>query len=77
MNLSTPALLPVHDLISNLVFCNGGANVDTVFVDGRKVLAGGRVCGIDEEALGRAVQRRADAIREQMHFNVREPWPVE
>ena len=77
VNLGTPALLPVHDLISNLVFCNSGANVDTVFVDGRKVLDGGRVCGLDEEALGRAVQRRADAIREQLHFQLRQPWPVE
>ena len=77
VDLGTPALLPVHDLISNLVFCSGGAHVHTVFVDGRKVLDNGRVTGIDEEALRRAVQRRADAVREQMHFRVRETWPLE
>lgn len=77
VDLGTPTLLPVHDLISNLVFCNSGANVHTVFVDGRKVLDGGVVTGIDEAALGLAVQRRADAIRNQLRLDTRQTWPVE
>jgi hypothetical protein len=59
------------------VFCNSGANVHTVLVDGRKVLDGGVVTGIDEAALGREVQRRADAVRDQLRFNTRCTWPVE
>jgi 5-methylthioadenosine/S-adenosylhomocysteine deaminase len=77
VDLRTPTLLPVHDLISNLVFCNSGANVHTVFVDGRKVLDGGVVTGIDEAALGLAAQRRADAIRNQLRLDTRQTWPVE
>jgi len=77
VDLRTPALLPVHDLVSNLVFCNSGANVHTVFVDGRKVLDGGVVTGIDEAALGRTAQSRADVIRDQLRFNTRQIWPVE
>jgi cytosine/adenosine deaminase-related metal-dependent hydrolase len=77
VDLGTPALLPVHDLVSNLVFCNSGANVHTVFVDGRKVLDGGVVTGIDETALGRAAQNRADVIRDQLGLNARQIWPVE
>jgi 5-methylthioadenosine/S-adenosylhomocysteine deaminase len=77
VDLGTPALLPVHDLISNLVFCNSGANVHTVFVDGRKVLDGGVVTGIDAAALGRAAQSRAEAIRDQLGLHTRQIWPVE
>jgi 5-methylthioadenosine/S-adenosylhomocysteine deaminase len=77
VDTATPVLMPVHDLISNLVFCNSGANVHTVFIDGRKVLAGGVVTGVDEAALGRAVRERANAIREQLHLSTRQIWPVE
>jgi 5-methylthioadenosine/S-adenosylhomocysteine deaminase len=77
VDMGTPALLPVHDLVSNLVFCGSGANVHTVFIDGRKVLDAGRVTGLDEAALGRAVQVRADAIRERLQLRARQPWPVE
>jgi len=77
VDLGSPALLPVHDLVSNLVFCNAGANVHTVFVDGRKVLEGGRVTGIDQGALGRTAHRRAELIRDQLRFKTRQIWPVE
>lgn len=77
VDLRTPTLLPVNDLISNLVFCNSGAYVHTVFIDGRKVLDDGVVTGIDEVALARSVQERADVIRDQLHFSTRQIWPVE
>ncbi len=77
VDLGTPALLPVHDLISNLVFCGSGANVHTVFVDGRKVLAARRVTGLDEAVLAHTVQARADALREQLQLKTRQAWPVE
>jgi cytosine/adenosine deaminase-related metal-dependent hydrolase len=77
VDMGTPTLLPVHDLISNLVFCNSGANVHTVFIDGRKVLDGGVVTGVDEAALGLAVQKRAEAIRSELQLDTRQTWPVE
>jgi cytosine/adenosine deaminase-related metal-dependent hydrolase len=77
LDMGAPASLPVHDLISNIVFCGGGANVHTVFVEGRKVLEAGRVTGIDEAALGAKVQARAAAAREQMQFKTQQIWPVE
>jgi len=77
VDMRTPTLLPVNDLISNLVFCNSGAYVHTVFIDGRKVLDDGVVTGVDEVALARTVQERADAIRTQLHFGTHQIWPVE
>jgi cytosine/adenosine deaminase-related metal-dependent hydrolase len=77
LDMSAPKLSPVHDLISNIVFCGGGADVHTVFVDGRKVLDAGRVTGIDEAALSANVQVRAEAIREHLHFKTQQIWPVE
>ena len=77
LDLRTPAHVPVHDLVSNLVFCGGGSRVHTVFVGGRRVLDAGRVAGIDEAALAREAQARADAVREQLQLRVRQPWPVE
>jgi len=46
-----PHIGPVDDPIRTLVHCAGSADVDTVLVDGRVVLEGGRVPGIDERAL--------------------------
>lgn len=77
LNMHTPALVPVHDLVSNIVFCGSSANVHTVFIDGRIVLDDGRVIGIDEAQLGKQAQERADAIREHLHLQTRQVWPVE
>ena len=52
---STPALDPVHAL----VHMARAGDVDTVLVDGRVVVAGGRVQGIDEDALAAEVGKTA------------------
>lgn len=77
VDVRAPALVPVHDLVSNLVFACNGSRVHTVFVGGRKVLDAGRVLGIDEDRLIVAAQQRGDAIRKQLRLHTRQPWPVE
>jgi cytosine/adenosine deaminase-related metal-dependent hydrolase len=52
---TTPVLNPVHAL----VHMAHADDVDTVLVDGRVVVEGGRVQGIDEEALTAEVQKAA------------------
>ena len=52
---TTPVLNPVHAL----VHMAHADDVDTVVVDGRVVVEGGRVQGIDEEALTAEVQKAA------------------
>jgi len=54
--------VPVHDPISALVFQSGQSNVDTVVIDGRVVLDGGRFTQVDEDALVRELQERALAL---------------
>ena len=56
-------LRPLRDIVHQLVFCEGGQSVDTVLVDGKVVVEGGRLTGIDEEAL----IRRVEPISKKMH----------
>ena len=67
---------PVHDVVSNLVFASNGGNVDTVFVDGRKVVDGGNVIGIDETDLLARARARAEAVRQQLGVSAHNEWPV-
>ena len=56
-------LRPLRDIVHQLVFCEAGHSVDTVLVDGKVVLEGGRLIGVDEEAL----IRRVEPISKKMH----------
>jgi 5-methylthioadenosine/S-adenosylhomocysteine deaminase len=56
-------LRPLRDIVHQLVFCEAGQSVDTVLVDGKVVLKGGRLIGVDEEAL----IRRVEPISKKMH----------
>jgi 5-methylthioadenosine/S-adenosylhomocysteine deaminase len=56
-------LRPLRDIVHQLVFCEGGQSVDTVLVDGKVVVKGGRLINIDEAAL----IRRVEPISKKMH----------
>lgn len=47
VDLQKPHLQPVHDLVSNLVYCGKASDVDTVVVGGRIVVEHRRVQGVD------------------------------
>jgi len=63
VDMRRPGTWPIHDVASNLVFAATGANVHSVFVDGRKVLDAGRIVGADEDALLEQARERALANR--------------
>jgi 5-methylthioadenosine/S-adenosylhomocysteine deaminase len=44
-------LRPLNEIVSQLVFCEGGHSVDTVLVDGRVVVRGGKLTRLREAAL--------------------------
>jgi 5-methylthioadenosine/S-adenosylhomocysteine deaminase len=48
-------LYPLHNLIHQLVYCEGGQSVDTVLVDGKIVVRDGRLTCVNENALIKAV----------------------
>ena len=43
VDLSKPHLQPLHDVVSNLVYCGKAADVETVMVDGRIVVEDRRI----------------------------------
>ena len=47
VDLQKPHLQPIHDLVSNLVYCGKASDVATVVVDGRIVVENRRVAGVD------------------------------
>lgn len=54
VDLRKPHLQPLHDVVSNLVYCGKAADVETVMVDGRIVVEDRRIPGLDlEELYGR------------------------
>lgn len=63
VDMQKPHLQPVHDVVSNLVYCGKAADVETVVVDGRIVVDGRRVCGVDLPELYRNVARTVARIK--------------
>ncbi len=61
VDLQKPHLQPIHNLVSNIVYCGKAADVDTVMVDGRILVENRRLAGVDlpalYDAVGRAVRR--------------------
>lgn len=62
VDLRKPHMQPVHDLISNLVYCCKASDVETVIVDGRVVVRDRRIAGLDLDALCAAVSAAAARI---------------
>ncbi|MBE2240973.1 MAG: amidohydrolase [Caldilineaceae bacterium] len=58
----TPKAIPVHDPVATLVYSAGQSNVETVVVDGRVLMEGGRFTQLDEAQLLRDAQRAAQTL---------------
>jgi hypothetical protein len=56
-------LRPLADPVKALVYAETGAGVDTVLVDGRVVVEGGRVTTVDEARIYARAQEAADRQR--------------
>ncbi len=63
----TPAYRPLNDVVNQIVFCENGSNVDTVFVDGEAVVEGGRLTKVDEME----VLRLAETARSRLEPSMR------
>lgn len=68
--------LPIHDVVSNLVFSTNSSNVHTVFVGGRKVVEAGTIPGVDVEAVLQRARERSAVIRQQLGVKAAGVWPV-
>ena len=65
VNRRRPDMVPSIRLESNLVYSASGYAVDTVIVDGEKIMSEGRVLTIDEEKVMDQAQTAADSIMEK------------
>lgn len=63
LDADSAALKPLNHPVNPLVYIESGASVDTVIVDGRLVVAGGRVLTVDEDRLRRRAQAAAERLR--------------
>ncbi|MEV0714306.1 amidohydrolase family protein [Asanoa sp. NPDC050611] len=64
--LRRPELVPVTDMVRNLVYSSRSKSVSTVIVNGRIVLDEGAFVGVDEGELLREVQRSSTALLRRM-----------
>ena len=65
LKLNNFCVRPLHHVVSALVYSARGDEVDSVWVDGRRVVDGGRLTTRDESDILAASQRSADALVER------------
>jgi 5-methylthioadenosine/S-adenosylhomocysteine deaminase len=63
--LDAPWWVPLNDPVNQLVFAETGASVDTVLIDGRVVVEGGRIATFDVDAVVGEVRAMARALRKR------------
>lgn len=73
-----PEWQPLYNPVANLVYSATGKSVDTVIVDGRVLVEGGRALTLDEDAIVAEARRQAPRILERTGFGARiaSRWPV-
>jgi len=62
VDLSTPHLRPIHDILQTLVYCARAADVRDTIIDGRVVMRRRRILSMDEAAL----VEEADAVGQEL-----------
>lgn len=62
IDLQKPHLQPVHDLVSNLVYCGKASDVETVVVNGEPVVENRRIRGVDLPEFYRNVSNAVSRI---------------
>lgn len=66
VNLNHVRAMPIHDIDSALALCTHGSDVDTVMVNGRLLMQGGRVLALDEAALLDECRAAAEKLRKRV-----------
>ena len=71
-----PEWRPLLNVVNQLVWSADGRGVHTVFVDGRKVVDGGRMTTLDEDRLYAEAQRAGESIVVRSGLPDKAKWPV-
>lgn len=62
LDMRTVNFTPLNDVINHLVYCENGASVRTVMVNGRIVVRDGRCTGVDEDAVLAEIRELAPEV---------------
>ncbi len=65
VDLRRPHLVPVHDIVSSLVYCAKGSDVKTTIIDGQVVMREGELLTMDEEQILDMAQEWGANLRER------------
>ena len=65
VNLEEPHLQPVHDVVSNLVYCANGNDVSMTIIDGRIFMEDRKVSSFDEKNVLTNASRAANGIKQR------------
>lgn len=65
IDLSNTNYMPLNRPVTQLVFCEEGRSVDSVYVAGRQVVGGGKILTVDYDALRRRLSNRAAELQAQ------------
>jgi len=68
IGLNKPHLTPLYNEYSHLVYAASGADVDTVFINGKLVMENRRLLTIDEEEVMRKVREIALRVQESLRY---------
>jgi 5-methylthioadenosine/S-adenosylhomocysteine deaminase len=66
LDIDKPHWSPSNDPIAALVYSAKAGDVESVFVDGRRVVSAGRVTGLDLEGVMHDAQKTADAVKRKL-----------
>lgn len=66
LDIGKPHYYPRHDMVANLVYCAKAGDVDTVFVDGREVVSGGKITVLDMDGMYRDVEKSVADIKSRL-----------
>jgi 5-methylthioadenosine/S-adenosylhomocysteine deaminase len=68
--------VPRTNRIQNLIYSSRSKGVDTVVVNGRIIVAGGRSTLVDQERVMSDAQRSSDRVLQRMGCRIQQPWPI-
>lgn len=79
LDIRRPEWQPIHNPIANLVYCAHGGCADTVIVDGKVLMRGGKVLTLNEYDLYEEAQDRATSLirRTGLEQLVATKWPMD
>ncbi len=74
LDVMKPHMAPHRNIISNIVYCGTGADVETVIIDGKIVVDKGIVKTLDEKALMKKVLELGEGIDKKAGVKVKSRW---